>query len=131
MDDIRIVPFLFQEHQFLPHVADVIARDLERSVTIAEIDFDASYAFDPSRKQFNSTQILKGLLSMNGDSPKKILGITDVDLFIPILTHVYGEAQLGGKAAIVSTFRLKDDLKVFTTDAFKERIGGYASEVSF
>ncbi|MFC1817083.1 hypothetical protein ACFL0M_14365, partial [Thermodesulfobacteriota bacterium] len=40
----------------------------------------------------------------------KVLAITTVDLFIPILTHVYGEAQLGGKACIVSTYRLKEGL---------------------
>ncbi len=28
------------------------------------------------------------------------------DLFIPILTHVYGEAQLGGVASIISISRL-------------------------
>jgi len=32
--------------------------------------------------------------------------VTDVDLFIPVLTFVYGEAQLGGDAAVVSTARL-------------------------
>ena len=36
----------------------------------------------------------------------KVLGITRVDLFIPILTYVYGEAQLGGRAGIISTHRL-------------------------
>ena len=33
-----------------------------------------------------------------------------VDLFIPILTYVFGEAQLGGKACIVSTHRLTEGL---------------------
>jgi archaemetzincin len=37
-----------------------------------------------------------------------VLGLTDVDLFIPILTFVFGEAQLGGMAAVVSTARLGD-----------------------
>ena len=32
--------------------------------------------------------------------------MTDADLFIPVLTFVYGEAQLGGRAAVVSTARL-------------------------
>jgi archaemetzincin len=35
-----------------------------------------------------------------------MLAITDADLFIPVLTFVYGEAQLGGRAAVVSTARL-------------------------
>jgi archaemetzincin len=36
----------------------------------------------------------------------RTLAITDADLYIPVLTFVYGEAQLGGRAAIVSTARL-------------------------
>jgi archaemetzincin len=38
----------------------------------------------------------------------RLLGVTDVDLFIPVLTFVFGEAQLGGRAAIVSLARLLD-----------------------
>jgi archaemetzincin len=37
----------------------------------------------------------------------KVLGITDVDLFIPVLTFVFGEAQVDGPAAVVSTARLR------------------------
>lgn len=36
----------------------------------------------------------------------KIIGITGLDLYIPILTYVFGEAQLGGKCALVSSYRL-------------------------
>ena len=34
----------------------------------------------------------------------RVLGITEVDLYIPIFTFVFGEAQLDGKATLVSTF---------------------------
>ena len=61
---------------------------------------------DPVRKQYHSTPILETLAILAPRRALKLLGITRVDLFIPILTHVYGEAQLGGKACIVSTFRL-------------------------
>jgi archaemetzincin len=37
-----------------------------------------------------------------------VLGVTDVDLCMPVLTFVFGEAQLGGRAAVVSTARLED-----------------------
>jgi archaemetzincin len=40
----------------------------------------------------------------------KVIGILDVDLFVPILTHVFGEARQGGKSALVSITRLKDDV---------------------
>ena len=40
----------------------------------------------------------------------KILGVTAVDLFIPILTYVFGEAQLDGIGALVSMHRLNNRL---------------------
>jgi predicted Zn-dependent protease len=38
-----------------------------------------------------------------------LLGVTEVDLFIPILTFVFGEAQLSGSSAIVSYHRLQQE----------------------
>jgi archaemetzincin len=35
--------------------------------------------------------------------------VTDFDLYIPILTFVFGEAQLGETAALVSTHRLRPE----------------------
>jgi len=66
-------------------------------------------SFDPRRQQHSSTKILKWLLEARPPHAVKVVGITDVDLFIPILTFVYGEAQLGGTAAVVSTARLLSD----------------------
>ena len=40
---------------------------------------------------------LGGLVS---GPPGKVLAVTDQDLFIPILTFVFGEAQLNGRAAV-------------------------------
>jgi archaemetzincin len=53
---------------------------------------------------------------MAPDGALKIIAITQVDLFIPILTHVYGEAQLGGKAAIISTYHLQEGLDAAATN---------------
>jgi len=66
-------------------------------------------SFDPRRQQHSSTRILRWLIESRPAQSTKVVGITDVDLFIPILTFVYGEAQLGGTAAVVSTARLRLD----------------------
>jgi archaemetzincin len=66
-------------------------------------------SFDGRRQQHSSTRILKWLLETRPRHAHKVVGVTDVDLFIPILTFVYGEAQLGGSAAVVSTARLLPD----------------------
>lgn len=61
---------------------------------------------DVRRQQHHSTAILRWLKTHRPRDAMKVLGITDVDLFIPVLTFVYGEAQLGGVCALVSTARL-------------------------
>jgi archaemetzincin len=69
---------------------------------------DLSFALDPKRIQYHSTPILEKLAAKSPPTAIKILALCHVDLFIPILTHVYGEAQIGGKACIISTHRLNE-----------------------
>lgn len=65
------------------------------------------YAHMPVRNQYDASKILKSLAAETDGAPLK-LGITQSDLSIPILTYVYGESQLGGKAAVISLHRLFD-----------------------
>ena len=67
------------------------------------------YAFDEKKEQYSSAIILKNLASLCDRSPTKFLAITEVDLFIPMLTFVYGQAQLSGKVAVVSLARLRPE----------------------
>ena len=67
---------------------------------------DIEFAYDAERDQYYSTRILEELERRVPEDGAKILAITKEDLFIPILTHVYGEAQLGGTASIISISRL-------------------------
>ncbi len=71
---------------------------------------NVSFSLDPERGQHHSTVILEKLASLAPADSIKVIAITDVDLFIPILTYVYGEAQLGGKACIISILRLKESM---------------------
>jgi archaemetzincin len=64
-------------------------------------------AWDLRRRQYETGRILKWLEMRHVDAAK-VLGLTDVDLFIPILTFVFGEAQLSGRAAVVSTEALHE-----------------------
>jgi archaemetzincin len=38
----------------------------------------------------------------------RAIGVTRLDLFVPILTFVFGEAELGGRCAVVSLQRLDE-----------------------
>jgi archaemetzincin len=53
-----------------------------------------------------------------------MLGLTAVDLYIPILTFVFGEAQMGGPCAVVSAHRLRQEFYGLHPDptVFLERL---------
>lgn len=85
-----------------------LARSSQSEVRVQAMRVDLSPAYDPGRNQYSSTQLLRMLLGLPRPSADRIVGVVDVDLFVPILTYVFGEAQLGGQAAVVSTFRLRE-----------------------
>ncbi len=70
---------------------------------------DGSFALNVSRNQYGSTPLISALLEKFEDFRGRILGVTSGDLFVPVLTYVFGEAQLGGKVAVVSSHRLRDE----------------------
>ncbi len=78
--------------------------------------------YDERRKQHASGRMLKFLLDRGPGPGAKVVGITDRDLFIPILTFVFGEAQLGGGAAVVSTARLREPVPRADARLFADRI---------
>ena len=67
------------------------------------------YAWDPARRQHSSTHVLRELSRLYPDPHGKLLGVTEHDLFIPMLSFVYGQAQLGGRLALVSLARLRQE----------------------
>ena len=115
-----------------PELSKQISHEVQRifgfPTEIMPLLQDVDFALDTARNQYHSTLILEKLANRAPPNAFKILAITHVDLFIPILTHVYGEAQLGGTACIVSTFRLKEALppmkaqEVFLQRLVKEAI---------
>jgi archaemetzincin len=91
----------------LERVASRLAAAFRAPVALWESPERPRHAYDARRRQHASGVILRWLLEA-GPGTGKVLGVTDRDLFIPILTYVFGEAQLGGSAAVVSTARLAD-----------------------
>jgi archaemetzincin len=81
-------------------------------------------AYDPRRNQYFSTVLLKKILKQLPEDALKVLGITTVDLFIPIMKYIFGEAQVSGKGAIISLFRLRPEIYGLdpTPDLYFERI---------
>lgn len=67
------------------------------------------YAFDERRRQYYSTAILVRMRWDLGGIYGRILGIADVDLFVPSLNFVFGEADMIHGVSIISLFRLRPE----------------------
>ena len=65
------------------------------------------FAHNSTRRQYHAALILKKLAASRRPH-SRLLAVVSVDLFIPVLTHVFGEAQLGGRAAVISLYRLRE-----------------------
>lgn len=91
------------DYDLLVVLAAALARTFGIGCHIEDEWLDARFAFDAARNQYYSTAILRAL-KPRPDS--RILGVASVDLFVPVLTFVFGEAQLEGGAALVSYYRL-------------------------
>jgi len=70
---------------------------------------DPAFAFHPERQQYHSTELLARMREFVTRHTWRLLGVAAVDLYIPILTFVFGEAQVGDSCAIVSLHRLRQE----------------------
>lgn len=126
---LALIPFYCGTRTaLLPSLAAELESCFRLPVEQAAPAFDPEESYDTSRGQFNS-RILLDLLLRHHPGPDKVLAVTDVDLFIPVLTFVFGEAQLGGRAAVVSSHRLAPeryglapDLALLKTRLIRESI---------
>ena len=111
--------------------------ELEKSVfstfgyhtKIGNLDINLENTFEPARQQYNSSRILLQVISKPPADAVKVLGVVNVDLFIPILTFVFGEAQLRGIGSLIALHRLNnkfyglaEDRELLTERLVKEAI---------
>ena len=96
-----------------------------RSMELGSVEF----AFDADRRQYGSIPLLDMLLRQCPPDAGKLLAVTERDLYIPVLTFVFGQAQLGGRVAVVSFARLRQEFyglaanrEIFLERAHKEAL---------
>jgi len=107
---LHILPIHFSDKNLLDSLSVTLKDIFALPVTFLHGSFPLEEGRDPIRNQYNSTWILSQILKQTPEESGKILGVTSVDLYVPVLTYVFGEAQLDGKVAVVSSYRLRDEL---------------------
>ena len=85
-----------------------LARTFRTPCRIRPETFDIAFALDARRQQYYSTAILQRLEKAVGPGCAGA-GRDGCDLYVPVLTFVFGEAQLDGNCAVVSTARLHEE----------------------
>lgn len=85
-----------------PAIAGAFGREVRRLEPLAE----PAGSLDAARGQWNAPEMLKTLLAARPASAERILGVTGRDLFIPVLSFVFGQAQMDGPTAVISLARL-------------------------
>ncbi|MFL6213961.1 MAG: archaemetzincin family Zn-dependent metalloprotease [Blastocatellia bacterium] len=107
MAEIHIVAVGRVDWDVLDYLTVTLPDDLGVQCAVSLHRIDPALTYNATRLQYHSTQILARLLDLPVGAGDKTLGVCDVDLFIPILTFVFGEAQLNNRAALISVHRLR------------------------
>jgi len=81
-------------------------------------------AYDARRQQYHSLEIMKAVARSAPGGEYRILGVTEVDLAIPTLKFVFGQAQVDGPVAVLSLARLRQEFYGLTADevVLRERV---------
>ncbi len=116
MKALQLLPIGEFDARLLEQVAAGVGRILGVPWEARSRGPDPAFALHPERRQYHSTEILHTMQGYLDHHTWRLLGVTHADLYIPILTFVFGEAQLGGPCAVVSTHRLRQELYGLPSD---------------
>lgn len=106
---INLAPLQFSNRDLLHYLQSHLKTIFSASVSIVDLPIDMNTAYFKEREQYYSTRLIAEAIKVTKDIEDKVLLVTEHDLFVPVFTFLFGEAQLNGKHAIVSTTRLHEE----------------------
>jgi len=124
MKEILIAPFDFQDAPLFQSLEGELAGRLGLPVRFRPEGQPLEFSFEPRRNQYLSTAILGRVRERPPDPGGKAIGLVDKASFIPSLTFIFGEAELGGRYGIVAVARLRHEFYGGARDpgAFQVRV---------
>jgi archaemetzincin len=109
MNLVHLLPVGTIDLGLLEYLREVLPERLKVRCEILPFTLDPASTYHPERQQFHSSEVVELMQAMIRQNDWRFLAVADVDLYIPILKYVFGEAQIGGRCALVSTFRLHQE----------------------
>ncbi len=107
--DIFIAPIKFYSTLLLQNLVTELSKRFLSKIHIIDLKINLDDFFSIDRKQYFSTQIIAEAMKFTDKFNGKVILLTDVDIFVPALTFIFGEAQLNGKHCILSVCRLHEE----------------------
>ncbi len=109
MKKLQLLPVGTVDARLLEWLQQALHEKFRVPAEILSPVLDPSFALHAERQQYHSSEILANMQRHITSNTWRLLGVTGFDLYIPILTFVFGEAQLGGTGAVVSYHRLRQE----------------------
>ena len=131
LEHINLISFGYFEKGLLKMIVQDVEHEFSIPVLTREGHLDLSEFYDPARRQYNGFSLLKVIDIQFSSEASKTIGLFDIDLYIPILTYIFGQAYLNGKSGIASIFRLRNERYGIRTDdqmlveRFRKRLGNF------
>jgi archaemetzincin len=116
LENITLISFGYFDQEILERISPDISREFSFPVRTKSGNLDLSEFYDPSRRQYNGTTLLTKINTEFATDSTKTLGLFNIDLFIPILTYIFGQAFLNGRIGIASIYRLSNERYGIRTD---------------
>jgi archaemetzincin len=107
--NITLISFGYFRKDILEVIAEEVKHQFLLPVIFGEGHLDLSEFYDAARRQYNGNRLLKQVDAEFASDTSKTLGLFSVDLFIPILTYIFGQAAFNGRTGIASLYRLSNE----------------------
>lgn len=125
---IKLVPMGTLPPALLTFLQEGLARELSAAVTMTK-NLPLPVTPHEGRRQYPGELFVRELAATRAPEDELVLGITNVDLFVPGLNFVFGLADPASRAAVISLARLypefygqSRDPQLFKARALKEAV---------
>lgn len=98
------------EKKVIQQIQNDIKKNFQCSVISRECTLGIAKYYNPGRRQYDANAILNYISDLKPESALKSIGLFRIDIYIPILTYIFGQAMLDGQAGIASLYRLRNEL---------------------
>lgn len=111
MSDKKIILITYGEFEtdYLLDIAGEVGHEFGYPVIIHSSRLDLKAYFDQNRRQYDGNRLLQEINALSLKDTVKKIGLFRVDLYIPILTYIFGQAIYKGETGIVSLYRLRNE----------------------